>query len=191
MLQAQTALLDLAITQFGKDSWELYNIACAAALAGEAFGKLSLPDERVKFRERALEVLKRAIELPNGFSDVPHMLQDVDLADLRDHPQFFALAEQLSRGSHPAVLTSDGTELTRVITATSFEELLTRSRSDQDWRPGSVAVDLVNGTPVAMLLERRPRLTEAAAGTIVGEALGYGHRHFESEFEAAARRHSC
>jgi serine/threonine protein kinase len=159
-VQVATEMLDKAETEYGADPNGLYNMVCAAALASEALGQLQLPEQQAKFRARALSILKTAIEMPNGYSNLLNMLQDVDLAELHDAPEFLAVMKKLYAGRKLAAVTGSAF-VTRVTTAASLDEILSKLQSDQVWRPGSVAVDLVNGIPVAMLLERRPRLTEA------------------------------
>jgi len=56
-----------------------YNLACSLALS--------------KRRGEALRSLQRAVEL--GYRDFDWMAQDPDLADLKEHPEFNALLEQL------------------------------------------------------------------------------------------------
>ena len=56
-----------------------YNLACSLALS--------------KRRTEALRSLQRAVEL--GYRDFDWMAQDPDLADLKEHPEFTALLEQL------------------------------------------------------------------------------------------------
>ena len=56
-----------------------YNLACSLALS--------------KRRTEALRSLQRAVEL--GYRDFDWMAQDPDLEDLKEHPEFTALLEQL------------------------------------------------------------------------------------------------
>ncbi len=56
-----------------------YNLACSLAL--------------MKRKGDALRALQRAVEL--GYRDFDWMAQDPDLEDLKEHPEFTALLEQL------------------------------------------------------------------------------------------------
>lgn len=56
-----------------------YNLACSLALS--------------RRRRDALDMLRRAVEL--GYRDVDWMQQDPDLEELKDHPGFLALVEQI------------------------------------------------------------------------------------------------
>lgn len=60
-----------------------YNLACSLAL--------------MKRRGDALRSLQRAVEL--GYRDFDWMTQDPDLEDLKEHPEFAALLEQLKTQS--------------------------------------------------------------------------------------------
>jgi tetratricopeptide (TPR) repeat protein len=58
-----------------------YNLACSLALLREP--------------ERALEALERAVGL--GYDDLPHLLDDADLASLRKEPRFRELVTRLEK----------------------------------------------------------------------------------------------
>lgn len=58
-----------------------YNLACSLCLLNR--------------KNDALHTLKKAIEL--GYSDIGWMTQDPDLSDLKDHPQFKSLIEQIKK----------------------------------------------------------------------------------------------
>jgi Flp pilus assembly protein TadD len=60
-----------------------YNLACSLALCGKP--------------ETALEVLERAVEL--GYSDVAHLLEDEDLASVREEERFRTLVERLRKAA--------------------------------------------------------------------------------------------
>lgn len=57
-----------------------YNLACSLALS--------------KRKTDALHSLKKAIEL--GYNDVEWMMKDPDLGELKQHPEFEALVEQIN-----------------------------------------------------------------------------------------------
>ncbi|MGE0456486.1 MAG: hypothetical protein AB7Q30_23395 [Vicinamibacteria bacterium] len=78
--QAGRAATLLAVAARAKDGPVVrYNLACALARAGR--------------RKPALEALARAVEL--GFADADRMVEDEDLASLRQDPAFTRLLEQL------------------------------------------------------------------------------------------------
>jgi len=58
-----------------------YNLACSLSLLGEI--------------EQSLEELKLAVLL--GYDDTPYILQDKDLANLRNHPRFETFYQKLAR----------------------------------------------------------------------------------------------
>ncbi|MFT3781552.1 MAG: hypothetical protein QM790_05995 [Nibricoccus sp.] len=62
-----------------KNATAHYNLACSLALS--------------KRRSDALRSLKHAIDL--GYDDLDWMTQDPDLDDLKEHPEFLRLLEQL------------------------------------------------------------------------------------------------
>jgi len=62
-----------------KNATAHYNLACSLAL--------------LKRRADALRSLKHAVSL--GYADFDWMTQDPDLEDLKDHPEFLKLLDQL------------------------------------------------------------------------------------------------
>ena len=56
-----------------------YNLACSYSLLNQA--------------DKALEVLKKAIEL--GYGDVDHMTQDTDLDNLRSDPRYVEIVDRI------------------------------------------------------------------------------------------------
>lgn len=64
-----------------RDPTVLYNLACSLALCGR--------------HETALDTLERAVEL--GYADLKHLLEDEDLASVREFERFRTLAERLRK----------------------------------------------------------------------------------------------
>ncbi|MFM7922859.1 MAG: hypothetical protein ACKPJJ_21780, partial [Planctomycetaceae bacterium] len=62
-VQTTTAVLEEAVVNYSANAEDLYNIACAAALSSEAFGRLQLAEQQAIFQRRALEILKKAIQM--------------------------------------------------------------------------------------------------------------------------------
>ncbi|MFM7865714.1 MAG: hypothetical protein ACKPHU_15980, partial [Planctomycetaceae bacterium] len=116
--------MEEAVVNYSANAEDLYNIACAAALSSEAFGRLQLAEQQAIFQRRALEILKKAIQMPNGYSNLDHLLQDVDLAGLHEQPEFLALTEKMSHASYPAILQGALPGTSRKISAASFEDLV-------------------------------------------------------------------
>ncbi len=57
-----------------------YNLACSLALCGR--------------KADALKSLRKAVDL--GYVDLPWMMKDADLAELREHPEFVRLLKQMA-----------------------------------------------------------------------------------------------
>jgi tetratricopeptide (TPR) repeat protein len=75
----------------GAAEWELelwYNFACIYSVASA-----SLPDKKGEYGDRAMRLLRKAIEL--GFEDAAHLARDADLAPLRGRDDFRQLLAEL------------------------------------------------------------------------------------------------
>ena len=74
-----------------------YNLACIYALVSvgrdgpKAEVKAVAPEEATRLRERAIQMLREAIELG---ADVAHAAQDADLAPLHDDPRWAELIKK-------------------------------------------------------------------------------------------------
>lgn len=76
-------MIDKKLTLYKpKDPIVFYNLACSYSLVGEF--------------HKSIEALKKALLL--GYSDFQHLFEDPDLENLRKHPAFAKLLEELAEG---------------------------------------------------------------------------------------------
>jgi len=148
--------IDTATTTHRQNPADLYNIACAAALAGRAFRRQAAADEAAEFSARALQLLRQAID--GGYADLQNLLNDVDFADLHDHPEFLALIARLQPQDRFAGLWfADPALESRLLQAATPELLMQEVKGllAENWRPVSVVSDSTNQQVSAVLLQRR------------------------------------
>jgi formylglycine-generating enzyme required for sulfatase activity/tetratricopeptide (TPR) repeat protein len=154
------AQLDPAATLAGENPGDLYNIGCAAALAGQACGEADEALAR-KFTQQALELLETAVGY--GYRDAGRIRTDVDLAGLHAEPRFVALVEGMEPPARyagvwreeatfeSALQTSDGSPVDRA-----------RQLSAEGYRPVAIAVDAhTEGSVRCSLVWHRPLLPDA------------------------------
>jgi formylglycine-generating enzyme required for sulfatase activity len=148
--------IDTATTTHQQNPNDLYNIACAAALAGRAFRRQAAADEAAEFSTRALQLLRQAIE--GGYADLQNLLNDVDFADLHDNPEFLSLVSRLQPPDRFAGLWfADPALESRLLQAATPELLMQEAKGllAENWRPVSVVSDSTNQQASAVLLLQR------------------------------------
>ncbi|HEX3314775.1 MAG TPA: serine/threonine-protein kinase, partial [Gemmataceae bacterium] len=74
---------------------EWYNFACVYSVASA-----KVADKKQEYAKRAIELLRRAVKA--GFDDAALLKRDADLDPLRDHAEFGALVESLSKPPAPS-----------------------------------------------------------------------------------------
>lgn len=81
-----------------QDWTSLYNGACTFARATES--KLPTPEDRQKFADRAIELLRQTATLK--FNDSEHMLKDADLFSLHQHAEWQNIVGLVNANKEPA-----------------------------------------------------------------------------------------
>ena len=135
------AQLGTAAASFAEDSGDLYNIACAAALAAQTPLAGDEPSVAERYVDRAIALLGSAIT--QGYSDGDHIGSDVDLVALHADARFAELLAQIKPPARYAALWRADVEFeSRLVTAASPRELLLRVQElvDQDYRPNAIAM---------------------------------------------------
>jgi tetratricopeptide (TPR) repeat protein len=89
--EAVAEVAELAKSRDGPaDVW--YDIACVYSISSD-----KVADKKVEYSQRAVELLKQAVEA--GYNDAAHMQQDTDLDPLRERTDFKTLLEKLEKGA--------------------------------------------------------------------------------------------
>jgi hypothetical protein len=158
------AQLDAATASFAEDSRDLYNVACAAALAAQTPLAGDEPSMAEEYVDRAIALLEST--MAQGYGDGDHMGSDVDLVALHGDARFLTLLAQLTPAARYAALWRADVEFeSRLVTADSPEEMLVRVQEllADDYRPTAIAMlaQTSDAAPRPTLVFHRPIIPDA------------------------------
>jgi len=127
-----TRQLEFAISLAADDQDALYNIACAAALCGQATVKVD-GDQSRKFTDQAFALLQRLTKL--GYVNVDHLSQDPDFALLHGDARFATVLAEMN----PLKPLGEFWAADREVTRGQFEQFINDARypaveKPADWR---------------------------------------------------------
>ena len=135
-----SAQLESAATTFGQSAEDLYNVACAAALASQAAAGQDAAQAE-KFADRAVELLQQTVAL--GYGKFAHLKADADLASLYADPGFLAWLNELEPpANYSAVWRADSDFESILLGAVPMESVLDRIKPliAAGYRPAAIAI---------------------------------------------------
>lgn len=154
--------LDSAAARHAGSVYDLYNIACAAALSSSILRQLEIPDGATQLREKALSLLTACIS--GGYSNGQHLSSDADFAELHSDPRFTRLLSQLLPADRAAGLWQADPQVEtmqlQAATAVDLQAQVGQWLADW-WRPIAVHLDPDGGQRTAVLVLQRPLIADA------------------------------